>query len=107
MGDDIKSSEEDQGEPEDKLPSGGMEISTTKRRRKNRNNKNTKDKYIKASTLMFVNWTKGGKLVGRLRQDEDRQTALTQFRVKYVEVGGPHCGCISVPSWTRTRIVEE
>ena len=88
MGDDSISCDENKGESEDQLHSGGMEVSRTKRKSKNKNNKSTKEKYIKASTLMFVNWTKGGKLVERLRLDKDRQSALTQFRVKYVEEGG-------------------
>ena len=37
---------------------------------------------------MFVPWTKGAKLVGKLHSDEDRLARLTDFRMKYMEEGG-------------------
>ena len=40
------------------------------------------------STVMFVDWTKGGVLAGKLKAEEDRLTKTTGFRIKFVESGG-------------------
>jgi hypothetical protein len=42
----------------------------------------------KASPVMFVPWTSKGKLVGRLKGEEERLSGLTDFKVKYQEEGG-------------------
>ena len=34
------------------------------------------------STVIFVPNTKGGMLVGKLREDEDRMAGVTGFRIK-------------------------
>jgi hypothetical protein len=38
--------------------------------------------------LVFIPSTKGGLLVGKLREEEDRMAAFTGFRVKFQEAGG-------------------
>ena len=40
------------------------------------------------STIMFVPWTKQGKLVGELKKHEDRISRITGFRIKFIEEGG-------------------
>ena len=40
------------------------------------------------STVIFVPNTKGGLLVGKLREDEDRMAGVTGFRIKLQEAGG-------------------
>ena len=41
-----------------------------------------------ASTMMFVPWTSKGKLVGRLKEEEERISMLTDFKVNFQEEGG-------------------
>ena len=40
------------------------------------------------STVVFIPSTKGGLLVGKLREEEDKMAALTGFRIKFQEAGG-------------------
>ena len=40
------------------------------------------------STVFFISSTKGGLLVGKLREEEDKMAALTGFRIKFQEAGG-------------------
>ena len=40
------------------------------------------------STVMFVPWTKRGKLAGAMKKEEDRLEKLTGFRIKFTEEGG-------------------
>ena len=40
------------------------------------------------STIMFVPWTKQGKLCGELKKHEDRISKITGFRIKFIEEGG-------------------
>ena len=54
------------------------------RRMENKNSKPSKQ----ASTVMFVPWTSKGKLVGKLKAEEERVSELTGFKVKFQEEGG-------------------
>ena len=47
-----------------------------------------KSKNTTNSTVIFVQSTKGGLLVGKLREDEDRMAGVTGFRIKFQEAGG-------------------
>jgi hypothetical protein len=38
---------------------------------------------VKASTVMFVPWTSKGKLISRLKEEEERLVGMTGFKVKY------------------------
>ena len=67
---------------------------------------------------MFVPWTKGATLVGKLRSDEDRLARLTDFRMKYMEEGGmqlwryfstkldagQECGRVKCVLWYRAQM---
>ena len=46
-----------------------------------------KPKQKGPSTVMFVPWTVRGILVSRLKQEEDREAELTDFRIKFTEEG--------------------
>ena len=40
------------------------------------------------STVVFIPSTRGGLLVGKLREEEDRMAGLTGFRIKFQVAGG-------------------
>ena len=40
------------------------------------------------SIVVFIPSTRGGLLVGKLREEEDRMAGLTGFRIKFQEAGG-------------------
>ena len=48
----------------------------------------SKGKEKPVSTVMFVPWTSKGKLVGRLKEEENRLSGLTDFKIKFQEEGG-------------------
>ena len=65
----------------------GKRVGKSSRRLENKQSKNSENK-VKTSTVMFISWTKKGKLIGRLKEEEDRLASLTGFRIKFQEEGG-------------------
>ena len=53
---------------------------------------------LKASTVMFVPWTRKGRLAGRLKEEEDRLAILTGFRIKFRRMEGQLFGDSSLPT---------
>ena len=65
--------------------SGNMKKRRASRRLEINDNKS---KPCPPTTVMFVPWTSGGKLVGMLKANEDRLSKITGFRIKFTEEGG-------------------
>ena len=56
-------------------------------KKKGGNGSNRKESLI-ASTVMFVQWTAKGRLIARMKEEEERLAQMTNFKVKYQEQGG-------------------
>ena len=47
---------------------------------------------LQASTMMFLPNTKGGLLLNKMRESEDRLTEMTGFKISYTEAAGTKLG---------------
>ena len=56
-------------------------------KKKGGNGSNRKESLI-ASTVMFVQWTAKGRIIARMKEEEERLAQMTNFKVKYQEQGG-------------------
>ena len=51
-----------------------------------------KEKELRVSTVMFVEFTKGGSLQKNVREVVDRITPMLGFRIRVIEKGGTQLG---------------